>query len=328
MKRTISVTAALLIVVFAITNCKKKDTTEETIETTTTTGSTSAPETGQSAKYNLLITSETDASVNDINSTITNYSGLNGKFSQSNGISAVCGMTVDTNGMHLGTIRLDYNGTTCNSRTRTGRIQLTILNYGSGVKWKNVGAIVKADYLNYKTVAGAISQTVALNGTAFLTNQSGGTWLDLILFGQPSAVQTYYSSGLLAQINSFNTYTYNISRQTTYTYSSSVLSGSSAGTGTFGSYANLESYGAVGSGDSVFCSVTNPVVWNSYCGAWWPVSGNVTAKLKSKAYNVNTTFGVNSLGMPVTPTSSTCAYGYKMSWTIGSTTSSVVVGYF
>jgi hypothetical protein len=329
MKRSFSIIPAVLVFAFIITNCKKKETAEESTVTTTTTGSSSAPESGQSAKDNEYIISETDASVNDINNVISNYTSLSGRLDQQSSVlSSVCGMTVDTNGLCLGTVRLDYTGAICNSRKRSGSIQLTIINYGSGVKWKNVGAVLKIDYLNYKTMGVAVSQTIALNGTAYLTNQNGGTWFDLVFLGQPNLIHTYSSSGLLTQLNSLNTYTYNISRQTTYTYSSSVITSSNAGTGNFGTYTNLESYGAIGSGDSVFCSVSNPVVWNSFCGPWSPVSGNVLVKIKSKTYNINGTFGVNTLGMPVTPTSSTCAYGYKIDWTIGSTTSSVVVGYF
>lgn len=327
MKRSVTVISALLILVLLITNCRKKEKTEEPAPAATTTGSASVTENGQSLIDNEKIIFEADASASDINTTITNYSALNGKFNQASSITTVCGMTVDTNGMHLGTIRLDYNGTVCAGRKRTGSIQLTIQNFSTGIKWKNMGAVVKVDYLNYKMINTTTSQTVALNGTAYLTNQSGGTFLDLFLATQTNLAHTYTANSLLVQLNALNTYTYNVNREVTYTYSSSVFTASVTSNVAFGGYSNLESWGSTGS-DSVFCSITNPIVWNTTCGAWSPVTGNVTVKVKSKSYNLNGTLGVDAAGTPVVPTPSTCPYGYKINWTIGSTTSSVVVGYF
>lgn len=327
--------AFLLFIVFIFyaalfSSCKKKEKTNNEQPASTTTGSSSTTENGQYAIENEKILVEADGSVSDINSVISNYSSLNGKFSQtSNLLAAVCGVTVDTNGLYMGKIRMDYDGTTvCSGRKKYGSIELEILNYGFGVKWKSVGAILKVDYLNFKTVNAVTNYSVAFIGTTYLTNQSGGTWFDLIFLGQPNLIHNYAANALLVQLNSAKTFTMNVNRQTTYTYTSNIITSSNAGTGTFGSYSNLESYGAVGGGDSIFCSVTNPVVWNTTCGAWSPVSGNVDVKVKSKSYNLNAVFGVDAMGTPVVPTPSTCPYGYKINWTIGSTTSSVVVGYF
>ncbi len=288
-------------------------------------------EDGQTSADSRAAQGESDGAISDANTVISEQPLLHGRGGSPNAIQGVlgtiCGMTVDTNGMSTGTIKLNYNGTTCNNRTRTGSIRLTILNYSGGVRWKNVGAVLQVDYINYKVTRASDGKSVELNGTQNVTNNSGGTWFDLIFLGQTNLSHQVTGSNLNVTFNGTSTAVYNINRKFTYTWASPVITCVGEGIGSSNSINNLENYGTTRDGDNFTSQVTTPVVWNTTCGAWAPIQGGVNIKVDSKSFDLKCTFGVDVNGNSVTVAPNTCAYGLKVEWTYKNKTKTKIFGY-
>jgi hypothetical protein len=170
------VALAILPAALIFTACKKKDDPiKEPVAVVT-------PD-GQSGTDNRETQSENDAATNDINDVISN-SRLSGRSSSSAGAAGVtgniCGLTVDSVNIATGQITFSYTGITCNNRTRTGVIKLT-LQGGNTTNWKTPGSVIKIDYIGYKITRASDQRSIKFDGTQLLTNVSGGTWWDLII---------------------------------------------------------------------------------------------------------------------------------------------------
>jgi hypothetical protein len=295
-------------------SCKKKEETPK------------VDESGQASTDSRQAISENDASINDVNQTISDYPSMHGRVASTYSAS-ICGLSVDTIGSYTGTIKLNYNGTVCNNRKREGSIKLTILNYATGQRWKNIGCVLKIDYLAYKVTRASDGQSIELNGTQMLTNVSGGTWVDLVL-GQPNLVSSVTGTNLNVKFNGTATAIYNINRKFTYTWVNPVLTCVGEGIGSSGGINNLENYGTTRDGDAFTSQVTTPIVWNNTCGGGAPISGHLIIKVASKSFDLDCLFGVNSAGVPITVGSNQCAYGWKLSWTVGTTSQNKVIVYY
>jgi hypothetical protein len=321
--KTNKIIYALSLVVLAgslsLTSCKKKKAFKN--------------EDGQTSADSRAAQGESDAAIGDANQIISDQPSLHGRIGNPQSIAGVlgtpCGLQVDTNGMCTGTVKLNYTGITCNNRTRTGSIRLTIQNYSSGVRWKNANAVLKIDYLGYKVTRASDGKSVELNGTQYVTNKSGGTWFDLLFLGQSNLSHEVTGSNLNVTFDGSATAVYNINRRFTYTYNSSsfVITCTGEGIGTSNSLSNLENYGTTRDGDSFTSQVTTPVVWNTTCGAWAPIQGAVNIKVDSKSFDLKCTFGVDNTGNPITVAPNTCAYGFKVEWSYKKKTNKKIFGY-
>jgi hypothetical protein len=302
---------------FFMTSCKKRQAFKN--------------EDGQTSIDNRNVQSENDNTVSDINNVISNQPLMNGRTaspSSTNGVlNNICGLVLDTTGAHIGTITLNFNGTSCNNRTRTGSIKLTILDYASGKRWKQAGCVMKVDYINYKVTRTSDGKFVMLNGTQNLTNISGGSFLALLLNLQPNISASVTGTNLLVTFDGSKTATYNIHRKFTYTWANSVLKCVGEGIGSYNGLNNLENWGKTRDGDDFTSQVISPVVWNSSCGAWAPIEGQVHIKVDSKEFEVKGTFGVNSAGNVVAVGANQCPYGWKIDWTYKNKSNSKVIGY-
>lgn len=286
-------------------------------------------ESGQASTDSRQAISENDASINDVNQTLSDYQSMHGRLSSSSqAATTICGLDVDTLGSYTGTIKLNYNGTVCNNRKREGSIKLTIINYASGQRWKNAGCVLQVDYLGYKVTRASDGQSIELNGTQMLTNVSGGTWVDLLFLGQPNLVSSVTGTNLNVKFNGSATAVYNINRKFTYTWASNVLTCTGEGIGSSGGINNLENYGTTRDGDAFTSQVTAPIVWNTTCGGGAPLSGQLIIKVASKSFDLDCVFGVNASGAPVSVGANQCAYGWKLTWTVGSNTQNKVIGYY
>lgn len=313
-KFLLNTTVMCLGLMLTISSCKKK---EDKMD-----------ESGQASSDSRQAISENDASINDINQTISDYPLMHGRTSSSQNVNSICGLTVDTVGSYMGTIKLNYNGTSCNNRTRTGSIRLTIINYASGQRWKMAGCVMKVDYLAYRVTRTSDGQFIELNGTQNLTNISGGTWWELLIASQPNLSSSVTGTNLSVNFNGAGTANYNINRKFTYTWANSVLTCSGEGIGSSGGLSNLENYGTTRDGDGFTSQVTTPIVWNSTCGWGAPLSGNLKIKIPTKGLFLDCVFGVNSSGNPITVGSNQCAYGWKLNWTYGATNGNKTIAYW
>lgn len=305
----------------AFTSCKKKKAFKD--------------EDGQSSADNRSVQTENDAAVNDINTEVGNNALLHGRSvygSQSAAIQKALGInatgyTIDTTGAYQGTIKINYNGTTVSNRTRTGSIRLTIQNYPTK-KWKDVGCVLKVDYLAYKITRASDGKSVELNGTQFLTNETGGSWWELLIIKtQTSLATSVTGSNLNVTFDGDKTAVYNINRRFTYTLPGGILTCTGEGIGSDGTLGSLENYGTTRDGDAFTSQVTTPIVWNWTCGWWAPVAGEVNIKVDDKDFDLKVTFSVDQSGNTVSAGPNTCPYGWKVEWKHKNKTKKKVFGY-
>jgi hypothetical protein len=309
----------VLIGSLSLTSCKKKKAFKE--------------EDGQTSADNRSANGELDGGISDANSAIQADANLSGRSAASaelqKAMAGPCGTTytVDTTGKYMGSVTLVYSGVSCYNRTRTGKIKLTILGYSSGVRWKHANAQLQVDYIGYKVTRTSDGKSVELSGTAFVTNLSGGTWVELVLASQPNLVHTVSATNLQVTFDGNATATYNINRKFTYTYSNLVFTAMGEGTGTDGSLNSLENYGTTRNGDHFTSQVTTPFVWNTSCGAQAPTQGEVNIKVDSKSFSLKCTFGVDSNGDVMSVPTGGCAYGMKAEWTYKKKTNKKIFPY-
>lgn len=300
-----SISALSIVAVLTFSSCGKKKAFKN--------------EDGQSSEDNRDANSENDQAVNDANNAVFGTTKLSGKGVNVADVSAVTGTiqggVVDTAGINNGTIKVVYNGTTVNNRTRTGAIQLTIIDYAQGKRWKQAGCVIKVDYLAYKVTRASDGKSFELNGTQYLTNETGGTWWELIITKtQASLATTITGSNLNVTFSDGKTATYNINRRVTYTIPGNILTCTAEGIGSSDGLSNLENYGTTRDGDTFTSQVTTPIVWNLTCGPWAPTAGNVTIKVAEKEFELKCTFAVNQSGDQIQVAPNTCAYGWKVEW--------------
>jgi hypothetical protein len=312
----LAISGCVIAASLTFSSCKKKE--EEKVD-----------ESGQASTDSRQAISENDASIDDINKTISDYPNMHGRTSQSAQTNTIGGVSVDTTGSYMGTIKLNYDGVTVvNNRKRSGSIRLTILNYASGQRWKMAGCVMKVEYLTYRVTRASDAAFIELIGTQNLTNVSGGTWFDLLFLGQPNLSSSVTGNNLSVNFNGAGTASYNINRKFTYTWANSVLTCTGEGIGTSGGINNLENYGTTREGDAFTSEVTTPIVWNTTCGWGAPITGHLIIKVASKNFDLDCLFGVNTAGVPVSVGSNQCAYGWNLTWTVGSVTQHKVIGYY
>lgn len=312
----INTTMICVGLLLTFSSCKKK---EEPLE----------DQSGQASTDSRQAISENDASIDDINKTISDYPNMHGRIAQSAQTNTIGGLSIDTAGSYMGTIKLNYDGiTVINNRKREGSIRLTIINYTSGARWKDSLCVMKVEYLGYKVTRASDGQSIELNGIQMLTNISGGTWWELFIGTQPNLASSVTGTNLAVKFNGTATANYNINRKFTYTWASSVLTCTGEGIGTSGGINNLENYGTTRDGDAFTSQVTTPIIWNTTCGGGAPLAGHLIIKVASLNFDLDCLFGVNTAGTPVTVGSNQCAYGWKLTWTSGSNTQNKIIAYW
>ncbi len=289
-------------------------------------------EDGQSTIDNRETQGENDAAVADVNDVIGNQGKLHGKGTGTTGelsiTGNVCGLSIDTAGLPQGSVKLNYNGTSCHNRTRTGTIVISIQNYAAGKRWRDKGCVLKLEYLNYKIVRTSDKKSVEFNGVQYLTNESGGTWWELLIAKtQASLVHAISGNDLLATFDDGKTASYNINRRITYSLPGGVITCMVEGTGNSDGLSNLENYGSTRNGEAFTSQVITPIVWNITCGARAPVQGEVNLKVKSKEFDLKCTFAVDANGNPMSVGANDCAYGWKIEWTYKKKSKKKVRGY-
>jgi hypothetical protein len=146
----------------------------------------------------------------------------------------------------------------------------------------------------------------------------------MVLGFQPNVVHKVEGSGIVTKFDDGKTTTSNISRQFTHTYSNNVYTVKGEGMGTRNGLSSVENWGTTREGDEFTSQVTEPVIWNSTCGAHKPVAGKLDIKVSSKDFGLITTLGVDNSGNVV---SSGCPWGLKVEWTFKNKTGSKLYAY-
>jgi hypothetical protein len=172
--------------------------------------------------------------------------------------------------------------------------------------------VIRIDYLNYKVVRASDQKSFTLNGSQQLKNESGGTWLDLLVYNKP-LVNSITGTNLQVTFADNKTAVYNVNRRATYTFPNGVITAKLEGIGTNGTLSNLENYGTTRNGDSFTSQVSTPIIWNATCGGA-VIQGAVNISNTSKSYTVSILYGVDANGNIQAVGANQCPYGWKFSW--------------
>jgi hypothetical protein len=299
-KNRIFFVAIISILFIAVESCQKQAAFKE--------------ETGDVSDDLSNIQSGMDAALNDANIAMSNF----GKSASVANISSICGATVDTNQINAGIIKLNFDDSTvCNGRYRSGEVLLTLQNYSSGARWRDVGAVMDIEMINYKVENFARNKHIIFNGSKTVTNVSGGNAAFLI-FGQiNSLIHNVNGNNIVAKFQDGTTSTFNISRQYTHTFSNQVYEVKGEGLSTQNGLAKIEKWGTTRGGSPFTSQVVKPVIWNNICGANKPISGELDINVDAKDFNFYTTFGVDANGNVV---NSGCPWGFKVEWKLNNKT--------
>jgi hypothetical protein len=266
---------------------------------------------------------------NDINSSINNTS-IGGRTSASYS-SELCGVTIDSSQIANKILFYNFDGSTpcfSPSRTRGGQIKVELIN---GNSWKDVGAVLKLTYINFKIIKLSNNKSIQFNGVKTLKNVNGINWFTFLTSASNFKFQSRalnvnvtFENGDQAIWNSarITTWDYiaaNVTPGIPYGYVKFTSNGDTIRNG----ISNIDSWGTNRNGQIFQTYYQSPWVSNSYCGFWRPVSGNLSHQVG--IYNLGLQLGVNQNGDPSTLT---CAYGYKVSWTpLGGTAQTLINSY-
>lgn len=318
MKKLIIYLGVLLLSSSIVTSCKKRE-KEIALDEETKQFNEDANE----------IKSESDNVDNDINSSINNTS-IGGRTSASYS-SELCGVTIDSSQIANKILFYNFDGSTpcfSPSRTRGGQIKVELIN---GNSWKDVGAVLKLTYINFKIIKLSNNKSIQFNGVKTLKNVNGINWFTFLTSASNFKFQSRalnvnvtFENGDQAIWNSarITTWDYiaaNVTPGIPYGYVKFTSNGDTIRNG----ISNIDSWGTNRNGQVFQTYYQSPWVSNSYCGFWRPVSGNLSHQVG--IYNLGLQLGVNQNGDPSTLT---CAYGYKVSWTpLGGTAQTLINSY-
>ena len=248
----------------------------------------------------------------------------------------ICGASIDSSQITSGIVTMNFDGVTvCNNRKRSGSVKATIVNFVGGVRWKDPGAVLQLLYTDYKITRASDGASIKFNGTLSITNVTGGNLVYLLLGLAPNTTNLIHrveGNSINVTFDDTKTATWNINRQYTYTKymngSTPVIECKGEGMGTNSGLSNLENWGTTRDGDDFTSQVSEPVIWNTTCGLYAPVTGVLIIAVAAKEFELTTTIGVDISGNPVTPAINTCPYGLKVSWKWKNKTGSKLYKYY
>lgn len=295
-----SVSSLLLLAAIGFSACNKKD--DDKVDPTDDTLVWNQQANDEQQAY-----TQADMSMDDAESILAS-SSLSG-FKTT---SLPCNATIDSSQIATGLITITYSGPSCDGlRSRTGSISILIQNYPT-VKWKDVGAVAVISFNNFRVTRLSTNKSITLNGAHQVTNVSGGLLRNIGQGGTPGTlVRKIRSSNMVLTFDSGVQRTWSVARRRTWTGASGIPTGLSlSGDTTINGNANTAVWGINRSGNPFITTIGTPVVVNSGCGWYAPVSGYKTHYIGSRNFSV--TFGTDSNG---NPGGSACPGYYKINWT-------------
>jgi hypothetical protein len=274
------------------------------------------------------VQSENDAVVSEVIDLLSGNPSLNELGASPSSIKGatgtLCGFSIDTALLGTGTFTLNYNSITCGNLTRTGSIQVTVVDYPAH-EWQQQECKLEVIYLAYKITRVSDGKSIELNGRQFITNKTGGTWQDLLIH-EKNELYTSVDAYINAIFEDGKMATYNIERRYRYTFPGDIITCKAEGNRSQG-VEGLETNGLTRDGDEFFSRVTTPIVWNLTCGAWAPVAGEVMIEVDDKSFQLKCLFGVDAGGNSVSAGPNDCAYGWKVEWKYKKKTKKIIIPY-
>lgn len=275
--------------------------------------------------------SESDQVNSDVNNSLSEISAFGRVSSEASILSdPLCGVIIDSSQIASKILIYNFDGVTpcfSPSRTRSGQIKVQLT---TGSKWSDAGSILTLTYINFKVTRLRDNKSIMFNGVKTLKNINGNDWLGFLA----STVTLKYQERAFNIAVTFDnnvSATWNSARITQWNFihananpniSINHIAFSASGDTTLNGQSNTDSWGVNRFGDSFVTHYNSPLVSNTYCGLWRFNSGELVHNVNTN--NFTLTLGVDQGG---NPTPYTCAYGFKVSWSINNNSNSVVLSY-
>lgn len=274
---------------------------------------------------------ELDQADNDINDALSDIDGF-GKTDYHDEIfsSPLCGVTIDCTDVNQGILYFNFDGVTpcfSPSRTRSGQIKVELIN---GNTWAQAGAVIRQTFIDFKVTHLQSGRSIEFDGDKTLKNVNGHEWWQFLLGNvdfeyesRSTTMQVSFDNGESAEWNHARTITWSYAPagsdpNVPYAYIGFSASGDTTLSGTSG----IDSWGVNRFGSDFITYYTQPIVSNTYCGLWRFNSGQLVHEVDGDQYTL--TLGVDQNG---NASSTTCAYGFEVSWDVGNNTNSAVFSY-
>lgn len=306
MKTNKTIIKSIIVVTFAIfliAGCKKEE------EPTVPPVVAPAENAGQTQRA-----SDQSNTENESNQAMDEANSAMGNVSTTRGVQS-CGMTIDSTDKNIGKITLNYDGTACSGKIRTGSITVQ-LPFSNGVitTWSTIGATATLTFNNYKVTYVSNNKSLTFNGTHSVTNVNGGGWLQLYL-GTPIVHKVRANMQLTFDDGTTRTWMAAEKRTLNYNNVTEVLKASTIGDTIISGHANVAFWGINRIGESFIIDmptafsydINNPITNCIYK----PLTGVIVHY--GVAHSLTLTYGVDASGYPTT----SCPFGYKFSWTDG-----------
>lgn len=214
------------------------------------------------------------------------------------------GVTLDTS-ISRG-FALIFSNSACGTRIRSGRIEVRLI---AGNRWTDRNAVLETRFVNYtvtRPVNGA-NRSITINGYHHITNVNGGR---VVLATSANRVIHKVRGVLQVNLDNGGARRWNVYRRVTYSASNNVLTVTVAGDTTIGTLTNIVLAGFNRYDYDFNVRLTNPIVSNSTCGFWRPVSGERIYTANSGSNQISVKMGLNSAGTAVA--AGTCATHYSI----------------
>lgn len=281
---------SILVLVLFFTSCKKDKVVDTSVEV-----DESASFSLQSVDVNTT-NNCSDMSFEDAENVLS-QSSLSGAKTAS--FTGICGATIDTTFIASDKkIIITYNGNTCDglsNRTGTVTIQLT-----NGNKWKDLGSVLIMTYAKFRVTNLSTNKYHTLNGEYELTNETGGIIAHIGISPNPTTIiRTIKANSLALTFDNGTVRTWSISRQKTWLGSSGkVTSLSIDGHEDLAGVTKTEVWGINRLGHTFTTVMNVPLVLNSTCGWFSPISGKKTHTFNNRVSTI--TFGTDVSGNVIT----------------------------
>jgi len=271
------------------------------------------------------IKSISDNTNSDINNTVQNYPAFGKNLSPMS--TDICGGTVDTTYLHdvIPTLYINFDSTViCPSpnRKRSGTIKVELI---SGAHWSEVGSVLKVTHINYKVqFPDLYNHYVVFNGVKYLTDVNGFDWFGVYL-GSSTILLRERAYDMSITFDNGEVSTWSTARTSEWGYVGARLEFYTTVNGdTTMDGKTTDSWGTTRYGTTFKTYVEQPWRSNTTCGWWKPTQGIYSSVTSS--FTVKATFGTDASGVQLG--GSTCPYGFKIEWTVGSgTTGNTVIRY-
>ncbi|MEO8149201.1 MAG: hypothetical protein ABI723_16260 [Bacteroidia bacterium] len=275
--------------------------------------------------------SEVDQADNDINNALGDIPAFkNGGEMPEILSSPLCGVTIDSSQIAQKILFFNFDGvTSCfsPSRLRSGQIKVQLT---SGTHWSDPGAVLTETFINFKITRQSDNKSIMFNGVKTLKNINGNDWIAFLLSTKSLKYQERAFNIAVTFDNNLNA-TWNSARTTEWNYvKANVNPGiqyahitfTAKGDTTINGFNSADTWGVNRYGYGFTTYYNSPLLSNTYCGLWRFTSGELVHHVNNEDFML--TLGVDVDG---NPTPSTCAYGFKVTWTSSGKTNSVILSY-